>query len=181
MKTLITVVFLCIASHLYAGEPSVTLYQKIEEDMEWGTSPELILKVNNPTKQTFYVLGLSITDIPYRVEILKGGKWEAILPTRCGTSFSLRKFLPDSSIVFTAYDAPLIEKDVTFRLRVYLYIEPDIRKLYTDPKHESFVELVSPPFSTNDFHKKLEEGSVLPPPPSGETESTPSPTPATTP
>lgn len=182
MKTLLTTVLWCIAVHLHAADPSVTLYQTIEEDLlERGTFSELILKVSNPTKQTFYVLGLSITDIPYSVEVLKNSKWETVPPIRCGTGMSMRKFLPDSSIVFTADEAPLMEDDVTFRLRVYLYTEPDIWNLYTDPKHKPYVEVLSPSFSTKDFHKKRSEASKLPRLPGIEPTAAPTDAPAVPP
>lgn len=160
MKTITAILFLCLSLFLHAEEPSVTLYQTIEEDDEmlWG---ELILKVNNPTERLFYVLGLSITDIPHNIEVLKNGKWEVVPSRRCGTGMSVRKFLPQSSIIFTA-EAPLNEDDVTFRVRVYLYTEPDIFNLYTQPNRKPYIELVSPQFSTKDFHKKRGEGLKLP-------------------
>jgi hypothetical protein len=162
MKTLVATAILCLSPLLRAEEPSVAVYQIIEEDMEKGVAwGELILKVNNPTERLFYVFGNDITDIPHNIEVLKNGKWEVLPSRRCGTGMSTRKFLPQSSIVFTA-DAPLNENDVTFRVRVYLYTEPDVFNLYTEPKRKPWIELLSPQFSTKDFHKKSGERFNLP-------------------
>ena len=154
MKTVITTLFLCITALLHGAEPSVTLYQIIEEDVNKGiTGGELILKLNNPTDRTFFVFGNSITDIPHNIEVFRNEKWEVIPPRRCGFGMSMRKFLPQSSIVFDAHEAPLHEDDLKFRVRVWIYTDDDHFNLYKDPNRKAYVELLSPEFSTKDFHK----------------------------
>jgi hypothetical protein len=164
MKAFLPFLFLTLIVRLaIAEEPSVAHYQTIKEDFEKGViSGELILKVNNPTDRTFYVLGFSITDIPCQVEVLKNGKWSVVPSRRCGTGMSVRPFLPQSYIVFTADEAPLNEPDIKFRIRVYLYTEPDIRSLYTEPNRKPWIDFVSPTFNSNDFRQKREDAIKLP-------------------
>jgi len=163
MKTVIAICFLFFTTLLHGEGPSVTLYQAIEEDMEKGVpGGELILKLNNPTDRTFFVLGLSITDIPHNIEVFRNNKWEVVPPRRCGTGMSMRKFLPQSEIVFTAYEAPLDEDDLKFRVRVWIYTEEDRFNFYKEPNRKPYVELLSPEFSTKDFHKKPRESFKLP-------------------
>lgn len=163
MKTALATLFLCFTVLLNGEEPSVTLYQTIEEDMDKGVlGGELILKLNNPTDRTYYVLGLDITDIPHNIEVFRKGKWEVIPPRRCGTGMSMRKFLPQSNIVFTASEAPLNEDDLKFRVRVYIYTEQNLFNLYTEPNRKPYVELLSPEFSAKDFHKKRTDSFQLP-------------------
>jgi hypothetical protein len=164
MKAFVLFLFLTLLLRFVdAAEPSVVHYQTIKEDIEKGVlSGELILKVNNPTDRTFYVLGFSITDIPYRVEVLKDGKWSVVPSRVCGTGMNVRPFLPNSYIVFTAHEAPVTDPDITFRLRVYLYTEPDIFSLYTEPNRKPWVDFVSPAFNSNDFREKREGDIQLP-------------------
>lgn len=155
--------FLCITALLYAAGPSVTLYQIIEEHVNKGiTGGELILKLNNPTDRTFFVLGNSITDIPHNIEVFRNEKWEVIPPRRCGFGMSMRKFLPQSNIVFDAYEAPLQENDLKFRVRVWIYTDDDYFNLYKGPNRKPYVELLSPEFSTKAFHTKRTD-SCMPP------------------
>lgn len=154
--------------NLAADEPSVVPYLTTKENMEKGTTSELILKVNNPTDRTFYVYGTSITDIPCQVEVLQNGKWIVVPPRRCGWGMSTRPFLPHSDLVFTVNEAPLDERDLAFRIRVYLYTIADITSLYVDPPKQEWIECVSPVFRSNDFRQKREQDIVLPRVPGGQ-------------
>ena len=161
MKAFLPLLFLTLLAA--AEEPAVTHYQSIKEDFEKGVmSGELILKVNNPTDRTFYVLGFSMTDIPYQLEVLKDGKWSVVPSRRCGTGMSVRPFLPHSYIVFTADEAPLNDPNITFRIRVYLYTESDIHSLYTEPNRKPWIDFVSPTFNSNDFRQKRDGAIQFP-------------------
>jgi len=144
-----------------AEEPSLSVYEIIKEDIEKGVLPgELILKVTNPTDHPFYVLGWMLSDIPHIVEIQKNGKWSPVPVTRCGFGMTMRTFKANSYLVCDISDLPLMEDDCTFRVRVYLYTEPDIWNVYTEPKKKPYIELVSQSFSTKDFRTaKANEGA----------------------
>ncbi len=147
--------FLCFTavSVSNGAEPSLTVYETIKGDFsEDLILPELILKVTNPTDQVLYVLGLSTADVPHTIEVLRGGKWVEQPPKRCGTLMSFRRFQPQSHLVFTVFDAPLDEEDVTFRVRAYLYTTTERANIYKDTTTKPYIDVVSEPFHSKDFH-----------------------------
>lgn len=153
------------ASVYAANEPALSTYDKIKEkDTPLTYFPELILKLANDTKRTFYVLGTTINDVPHRVEIRKGPKWVPVPSFGCGTMDSLRRFLPGSEILFHVYDAPLSNYDQVFRVRVYLYTEAYLPTLLRemdsplDPKQKPYIEILSQEYSSNDFLPSKPEG-----------------------
>jgi len=73
--------------------------------------------------------------------------------------------LPHSYIIFTADESPLntgYTDNILFRIRVFLYTQPDIRSLYTEPNSKPWIELVSPTFNSNDFRQKIFLDAKLP-------------------
>jgi hypothetical protein len=154
MRTaLLSFLLFAALSVLRAEEPSLTVYETIKEDFTADVMfPELILKVTNPTDRALFVLGLSTTDVPHTIEVLRAGKWVEMPPKRCGTLMSFRRFQPGSHLVFTVFDAPLDEDDVTFRVRAYLYTTSERTNIYKDTTTKPYIEVVSEPFHSKDFH-----------------------------
>lgn len=147
--------FLCFTalSVVCGEEPSLTVYETITGDFsEDLILPELILKVTNPTDRILYVLGLSTADVPHTIEVLRAGKWVEQPPKRCGTLMSFRRFQPQSHLVFTVFDAPLDEDGITFRVRAYLYTTSEPTNIYKDTTSKPYIDVVSEPFHSNDFH-----------------------------
>jgi hypothetical protein len=133
-----------------AGTPSLSVYQILRSSPA-SVGCELMMKVSNPPGQTYYVLGLSVSDVPYIVEIEKGGKWIAAPRAHALVEAQMRPFLPDSYLIF---DVPVsfngIE-DITFRVRVFIYTVPDRERIYLESPAHTVVELVSDSFSSKDF------------------------------
>jgi hypothetical protein len=84
-----------------------------------------IFKLSNPTPKTFYVYGMSITDLPVLVQILKDEKWmdEPNPPFRCGTGSSFYPLFPGASLLFQSY-APE-EANAKWRVKVFISKEAE--------------------------------------------------------
>ncbi len=154
--------FVCFTalSFGHGADLSLTVYETIKGDYSKDLIlPELILKVTNQTDQVLFVLGLSTADVPHTIEVLRDGKWVEQPPRRCGTLMSFRRFQPQSHLVFTVFDAPLDEEDVTFRVRAYLYTTTERANIYKNTTTKPYVDVVSEPFHSKDFHATPDTGT----------------------
>jgi hypothetical protein len=143
------VLFLAASALCFAEEPSLSVYQILHE-APLTTGAELIMKVRNPPGRNYYILGLTMSDVPYVMEIQKDGKWVPAPQPHALSEFRLRPFLPDSYLVF-GIPIQMQHEDAVFRVRIFLYTASELSQIYPGSPDNSVVEVVSGPFSTKDF------------------------------
>ena len=146
-----------------AEEPSLTVYQKLPEG-SYVSGAELILKVRNPPGRTYYVLVLTMSDVPYVIEIQKNGEWVPAPRPHPLSDARLRPFLPDSYLLL-GIPVPLERDDTVFRVRVFLYTSSYLEGIFPGSTTNSVVEIVSGSFSTKDIRSPTPAAYAPPPVP----------------
>ncbi|MBN8459595.1 MAG: hypothetical protein J0M04_17335 [Verrucomicrobia bacterium] len=129
MKTLLILICTTLAAFAEPS-PTVEVYMIRKFDSKDPTSgmPEVIFEIANPTKETFYVSGESITSPIHHLEALRDTKWLRIPSFICGTGHSVYPLRPGTKMLVTVY-YPWDEASI--RYRFFFWTSPKQDKVLT--------------------------------------------------